>query len=443
MEEEAENIWSSLLSQVQTYSPTKLPNGKYLLVLGDNESGKTSLVAKLQGIEDPKKGSGLEYHYLTIRDDYRDDQTRLGIWILDGEPWHRNLLKFILNEETLPHTTVLLIAAMSEPWNILDSLESWVTILQEHLDRIKLSPDVLKQCQFEVQKKYNNYVEPGEDIFITSYYRSVEAEPKITDKDTLSHNLGLEIVVVITKTDCMSMLEKELDYKDEHFDFIQQALRKFCLKYGASLIYTSVKEDKNCDVLWKYLLHKIYDFPFRTPALVVDRDIIFIPSGWDSQKKIAILYENLACVAPDDSYNTAVSRPLIKRSLYREVEVYADSDQAFLMKLVNVANQPIPPTSKMVKKESPLRNPIAVQKLMEKRSISIPLQSSTPKKMDSKPTTGSEQLLHNFFSSLLKKPSGSSSFLVSDKSPINSTSTLESSLNRNDAGSSSSERYPS
>jgi len=39
---------------------------------GDNESGKTTLIAKLQGVEDPKKGSGLEFAYIDVRDDYRD-----------------------------------------------------------------------------------------------------------------------------------------------------------------------------------------------------------------------------------------------------------------------------------------------------------------------------------------------------------------------------------
>jgi len=41
-------------------------------VLGDNESGKTTLIAKLQGVEDPKKGNGLEYAYIDVRDEYRD-----------------------------------------------------------------------------------------------------------------------------------------------------------------------------------------------------------------------------------------------------------------------------------------------------------------------------------------------------------------------------------
>lgn len=45
-----------------------------MLVLGDNTSGKTSLIAKLQGVEDPKKGSGLEYAYIDVRDEYRDGE---------------------------------------------------------------------------------------------------------------------------------------------------------------------------------------------------------------------------------------------------------------------------------------------------------------------------------------------------------------------------------
>ena len=41
-------------------------------MLGDKESGKTTLIAKLQGNEDPKKGAGLEYGYIDVRDEYRD-----------------------------------------------------------------------------------------------------------------------------------------------------------------------------------------------------------------------------------------------------------------------------------------------------------------------------------------------------------------------------------
>ena len=74
----------------------------------------------------------------------------------------------------------------------------------------------------------------------------------------------------------MATLEKDLDYKEEHFDFIQEYLSKFCLHYGAALFYTSVKEDKNCDLLYKYLVHRIYGLVFPTPALEVKKDEVFM-----------------------------------------------------------------------------------------------------------------------------------------------------------------------
>ena len=48
---------------------------------GDNESGKTTLIAKLQGNEDPKKGSGLEYAYIEVRDEYRDGKKFIIIFL--------------------------------------------------------------------------------------------------------------------------------------------------------------------------------------------------------------------------------------------------------------------------------------------------------------------------------------------------------------------------
>ena len=92
----------------------------------------------------------------------------------------------------------------------------------------------------------------------------------------------------------MGEIEKENDYKDEHFDFIQQHIRKFCLSCnsihtyrrccdtgmysldGAALAYVSSKVGKNCRLLYQYIVHKLYNFPFKTPASIVERDAIFM-----------------------------------------------------------------------------------------------------------------------------------------------------------------------
>ena len=50
-------------------------------ISGDKESGKTTLIAKLQANEDPKKGAGLEYGYIDVRDEYRDGKSFLIFFI--------------------------------------------------------------------------------------------------------------------------------------------------------------------------------------------------------------------------------------------------------------------------------------------------------------------------------------------------------------------------
>lgn len=44
---------------------------------GDNEAGKTTLIAKLEANEDPRKGSGLEYHVIDVQDKYGDGKNAL------------------------------------------------------------------------------------------------------------------------------------------------------------------------------------------------------------------------------------------------------------------------------------------------------------------------------------------------------------------------------
>lgn len=240
-------VFSILRNGQGSSTSNKLPNNKSVLVLGDNETGKSTLVAKIQGNDDPKKGSGLEYHHLLVRDEYRDEQTVLSVWVLDGDLYHSNLLKFPVNEDSLPHTTLMLVASMSAPWDILKSLQKWADMFEEHVKKLNINSDKLNEYKRGVVKRFSEYISPGDEIeglIVTPKSRSESINEKmdtsivngnhITDEmlgsNVLSDNLGVDVVVVITKTDYMSVLEKDYDYKEESFDFIQQAVRKFCLK---------------------------------------------------------------------------------------------------------------------------------------------------------------------------------------------------------------------
>lgn len=432
-----QNIWSSILQQVQSSASNKLPSNKTILALGDNETGKTSLIAKMQGNEDPKKGSGLEYHYLLVRDEYRDEQTQLGVWVLDGDAVFKNLLKYALNEKNFQDTTIMLVASMANPWNIMDSLEQWANVLETHVKNLRMDQAHLNNHKKQLYKRYQEYISPGDEIeglVVNSQIKSRKLTDSTQDKldenddeqiedDVLTNNLGLDIVVVITKTDYMSTLEKEYDYKEESFDFIQQAIRKFCLKYGASLFYISAKINKNCDLLYKYLVHRIYGLPFKTPALVVEKDAVFIPAGWDNDKKIEILYENIQSFKPDDNYNEVIKKPLSRKVNQKVNEINCEEDQIFLLKIQSMLSQNVPSTPQN-----------AIYKSFDKRP------SSTVSPIDSANNKAGEGVLQNFFNNLLNRktnPINPASPHTPPRSSIGNTSLSNTSLSNTSLGNTS------
>lgn len=102
----------------------------------------------MQGIDATCKGSGLEYHYLMVRDEYRDEQTQCGVWIIDGKyQWKSQLLRFALNADNFQDSTILLICSMTKPWNIMSSLEYWMDCLSEHVKSLNIDPKKFKEYQ--------------------------------------------------------------------------------------------------------------------------------------------------------------------------------------------------------------------------------------------------------------------------------------------------------
>ncbi|PNI63444.1 DYNC1LI2 isoform 2, partial [Pan troglodytes] len=123
-EEEGQSLWSSILSEVSTRARSKLPSGKNILVFGEDGSGKTTLMTKLQGAEHGKKGRGLEYLYLSVHDEDRDD--------------------------------------MSRPWTVMESLQKWASVLREHIDKMKIPPEKMRELERKFVKDFQDYMEPEE-----------------------------------------------------------------------------------------------------------------------------------------------------------------------------------------------------------------------------------------------------------------------------------------
>ncbi|CAH8512631.1 unnamed protein product [Dicrocoelium dendriticum] len=479
-DEEGKCLWSAILKEVTHKASFKLSSTRALLVLGDDESGKTTLIAKLQGTEDPKETFGLEYSFIEIKDEDRDDQTKLNVWILNGQVAHDRLLKFALNADNFGDSVVMIVVSMAEPWKLMECLDKWVTILESHIETLSIPMETLAEYRNGLVRGFREYVEP--DALLPATPAPIQHTPLATapihsrrlttqglhpataallsstladqqpnklpavienggstsgdqpvvpelplDQTTLSHNLGIPMVVVVTKTDVMDTLEKEDRYTDEHFDFIQMHIRRFCLKYGAALFYVSVKENKHCDLLSRYLQSRIYGFPFTQAPYVVERDCVFVPAGWDSEKKIAILEENFTRIRSTDPYNTVVPHPPPRKAAVRDPEVVAQDEQSFLTRLITmIQREPaVGVNTGITASSDPILGHLGSQGGAGNPSIGQPTGNASPRAQPrSKPTppsagsntgdpaigTGpnpraSEGVLANFFTSLLNKRS--------------------------------------
>nr|XP_039262243.1 cytoplasmic dynein 1 light intermediate chain 2-like [Styela clava] len=430
------NIWSSLLSEVSSRSTSsKFSDGeKNIILLGDDLSGKTTLATRLQGKEDPHRGSALEYQYMEIQDEDVDEKAICGIWIMEGNRSYRSLLHFALPKERFSDSIIVLTLDMSQPWNMMESLDTWTTVIREHIDQSKISAEELKSLEEKLIQDFQKYIDPSEvtqdDPSIVSQATSRLSSSNDPDSEqitiplgenTLTCNLGIQLIVVCTKCDFTEKLEKDNDYKEEHFDFIQHRLRTFCLKYGAALFYTSVKDNKNTEILHRYLLHKLYGFPFDVSASVVDKDAVFVPSGWDTEKKISIISDNFTKVSVNDAFEDVIARPIVRKPLQEMKEITAEDEQIFLTKAQTLLSAP-PAGPGATRASVPNRTTADANRLKAAQTSRASLGglsgASAPKiKPDpNKPAQSNERVLANFFNSLLnKKPGSPASPAPSDK----------------------------
>lgn len=75
------------------------------------------------------------------------EQARLNVWVLDGDQSHTGLLKYALTEENFEDTMVLLVASMAQPWSLAEALNKWVTVLSEHIDKLRIPPEKMREYE--------------------------------------------------------------------------------------------------------------------------------------------------------------------------------------------------------------------------------------------------------------------------------------------------------
>jgi dynein light intermediate chain 1, cytosolic len=122
----------------------------------------------------------------------------------------------------------------------------------------------------------------------------------------LENNYGIPFVILCNKTDMINSCISQI-FKERAIEYVGHALRKYAMSYGAGLIYTSCKtsenmqgQQQNIDLFYEYLLHLLYQFPFKYKSEGTIPDALFIPIGYDSKDTLMAQYGGLE--TRDNSY---------------------------------------------------------------------------------------------------------------------------------------------
>lgn len=75
------------------------------------------------------------------------DQTRCNAWVLDGDLYHKGLQGVAVPLDSLSNTLLMITVDMSRPWNALDSLQKWASVAREHIDKLRVAPEMLRELE--------------------------------------------------------------------------------------------------------------------------------------------------------------------------------------------------------------------------------------------------------------------------------------------------------
>ena len=270
---------------------------KTLIVLGDEVCGKTSLIARLKGVDFDTLPNclALDYTYMDMVVEDDDEYVSLGrldVWQLSGNPHFGPLLTTPLSSVALDDVAFLICLPLDKPWTLSAALKRWLGLVARFVERTEEtegSPEAAAARRTRMEEAWRSYAAPGEDEAAEK-----DGEPVLMPlaEGALEENYGVPIVVAVCKADAAGELQSQYAYKDAHFDYIQQVLRSEALNVGAGLIYTSAIQGGNTAELLQYLQGLYYNRPVVLDPQVVEKEAVFVPAGWDSLSKIAVLGES-------------------------------------------------------------------------------------------------------------------------------------------------------
>ncbi|CAH8582184.1 unnamed protein product [Schistosoma intercalatum] len=164
VEDSKQNLWVSLLDEVQSnrrnaYGTLESPDKPQLIIFGNESTDKTRIIECINSNTDIQCGIGLDYQFLNLHEDGSEDSLHMGIWSLDGDPQQSNLLKFALNKSTIWHTMGIICIDYTEPWSLINDLELWLQIIEQHIHYLKIDSEEIENLKSSIVYNFKMFTD--------------------------------------------------------------------------------------------------------------------------------------------------------------------------------------------------------------------------------------------------------------------------------------------
>ncbi|VTZ67285.1 dynein intermediate light chain, putative [Plasmodium chabaudi chabaudi] len=359
---EKSSIYKSILKKLNIDKNDEVENS-HIIILGNKDVGKSSLLKSLQKIS--LEGDG-EYTDLLYKNEIRvlpfdygclniknfednkkihDIQGNSHVWILQHPCYTSLLIKNLKNFKNIKKIIILICTDLYKPYNIISEINSWIDVMH------KIFEDLYSDYDMEVVGELKNNLE----TYIYNY-KGVEKNGKTGTKeeqhvtngvgthsdfesnkegsiDSVNNvrkekegraklvkiNLSFPIVFVICKSDGYEILNNRT-YQG-YIDVIISYLRNLAISYQAAILFCNTinkNELINVELLYRYMMHRLYDFPFKEKEILDCYEKIFIPSGYDDEELINKSIKNTFVGNFNKPYDSIIIKPMTNKTIVAE-----------------------------------------------------------------------------------------------------------------------------
>ncbi|CRG99273.1 dynein light intermediate chain 2, cytosolic, putative [Plasmodium relictum] len=327
---EKSSIYQSILKKLNIEKNEELENS-HIIIFGNKDVGKSSLIQSLQYVsmqgdinneelyQNENRVLPLDYACLNVRNleensKIKDIKGNSHIWVLQHSSYISSLIKHMKKFKNIKNIIILMCTDLYKPYNIISDLNHWIESLYVLFEELHSYYDL--EVFNELKGKLENYIYNYKKHIFEKKNKNKNDTFDLDKKSLVKINLAFPIFFIICKSDGYEILNNRT-YQG-YIDVIISYLRNLAITYQASIIFCNTvnkKEPKNIDILYKYIMHRIYDFPFNENPILDKYEKIFIPSGYDDIELINESIKNTFVENFSKPYDSIIIKPISNKSI--------------------------------------------------------------------------------------------------------------------------------